>query len=161
MKREPQKYRAINFDLKLKFLRSYYPKKNILNAYRDIKSFMMKNGFSHRQWSGYRSDEKLTDRQVRNLMLQMRNELTWIDKCSTKIDVTNIEKIYDIKAFYASYHEDQRDKDIEKAFTESEIELSEPTSVRLKSLDERIAEKTANMVNKPVSKNRDIESYVR
>lgn len=123
----------------------------------------MKNGFSHRQWSGYRSDEKLTDRQVRNLMLQMRNELTWMDKCSTKIDVTNIEKIYDIKAFYASYHEDQRDKDIEKAFTESEIKLFDSTRVCVKSLEERIkdAEKSVNGTNKSVSKNRELETYVK
>ena len=112
MKREAKKYRAINFDLKLKLLREYYPQKNILNAYKDIKSFMIGNGFSHRQWSGYRSNEKLTDRQVRNLMLKMRYELSWIDKCSTKIDVTNIEKIYDIKGFYASYDADAEHKDI-------------------------------------------------
>lgn len=72
-------HRAINFDLKLNLLRKYYPKKNILNAYRDIKSFMIKNGFSHRQWSGYRSNEKLTDRQIRSLMLKMRDEISWID----------------------------------------------------------------------------------
>lgn len=165
MKREAKKYRAINFDLKLKLLREYYPKKNILNAYKDIKSFMIGNGFSHRQWSGYRSNEKLTDRQVRNLMLKMRYELSWIDKCSTKIDVTNIGKIYDIKGFYASYDADEEHKDIEKLFRDSEIDISEPVNKNVKSLEDRI--KTAKQIvkesdkNKSVAINKKIESYAR
>lgn len=138
MKSEVTKYRAVNFDLSLNLLRLYYPKKNILNAYKDIKSFMIKNGFSHRQWSGYRSNEKLSDRQVRNLMLRLRDELTWIDKCSTKIDVTNIEKIYDIKLFYSSLETDVKHKNVEKLFKDSEIIISGPARA-LSSLDTKIS----------------------
>ena len=121
MQKNVGKYRALNFDLKLKLLRENYPKKNILNAYKDIASFMKANGFSHRQWSGYRSNEKMSDQQVYGLMLKMRRELSWIDKCSTRIDVTNIEKTYDIKDFYCRFDEAGEFKGLEKAFAESEI----------------------------------------
>ena len=148
----------------MKLLKQYYPKKNFLNAYREIKSFMTKNGFSHRQWSGYRSAEKLTDVQVGLLMLEMREVLPWIDKCSTKIDITNIGKMYDIKGFYDLQDKSEKeDKDIEKDLRKSEIKESKLMPKPIQSLDERIkdADKTANVVYKSISKNRDIESYVR
>lgn len=94
------KYRAVNFDLSLALLRKYYPKKNILNAYKDIKRFFLQNNFSHRQWSGYRSCEKLSDIEIIDIMVKMFIELPWVQDCSRKIDVTNIENIYDMKRFY-------------------------------------------------------------
>lgn len=156
-------YRALNFDLKLKLLKQYYPKKNFLNAYRDIKSFMTKNGFSHRQWSGYRSNEKLTDAQIGMLMLEMRETLPWVEKCSTKIDITNIGKMYDIKGFYNLHDKSEEDKDIEKDLRESEIKESKLIPKNVKSLEELIkgAEKIVKASNKSISKNRELETYVR
>lgn len=160
-----ERYRALNFDLKLKLLRKYYPKKNILNAYKDIKSFMIKNDFLHRQWSGYRSNEMLTDWQVAELMLEMRNELPWIDKCSTKIDVTNIERIYDIKRFFDSHDSNEKYRDIEEMFKESEIKEFNSARKSFNSLEERIksAEKTVkeSNPNKSVTINIERKSYIR
>ena len=138
MKSEVKIYRAINFDLKIKLLKQHYPKKNFLYAYKDIKLFMIKNDFSHRQWSGYRSNTKISDREVRNLLLQMKEELSWLDKCSTKIDLTNIGKMYDIKEFFASFDTAKDRKDIEKMFEESEIKISNTKKENKKVLDEQI-----------------------
>jgi len=156
MREEKKKHRAFNFDLKIKLLKKYYPKKNILGAYRDIKSFMFKNGFSHRQWSGYRTDEKLTDRQVQIIMLQMRKELPWIDKCSTKLDVTNIGKVYDIKNFFKSWDIEAGDRDIENLFQDSEIKMDVVKDKR-EALDEKI--KSAKKQVK--EKERDIDIQTR
>lgn len=162
-KKKRPKYRAFNFDLKIKLLRQYYPKKNFLYAYKEIKNFMINNGFSHRQWSGYRSNEKLTDRQIRNLMLQMRVELPWIDKCSARIDVTNIEKIYDIKKFYAIHDAAAGQKDMDRIFKDSEVEISAEQNGRQKTLDERIKQSEIdimrNQEHKSISKHK--ENYNR
>jgi len=65
-------YKAVNFDLDTKKLREFYPRKNYLRAYEDIKRFMKVNGFSHRQWSGYRSDSAMSDSQI--LLLVKKTE---------------------------------------------------------------------------------------
>lgn len=57
--------KAINFDLDTANLKKYYPQKNYRQAYRDIKDFMVNNGFKHRQWSGYISIHKINDYDVK------------------------------------------------------------------------------------------------
>lgn len=63
--------RAINFDLDTRNLNKYYTGKNIRNAYRDIEKFLIAHGFSHRQWSGYVSNDKLTDMQIIKTVTKM------------------------------------------------------------------------------------------
>lgn len=124
---EKKEYKAVNFDLDVKKLKQYYTNskgehsKNYRRAYRDIKMFMYRNGFSHKQGSGYRSDEKITDTKVQNLLSAMTEEYPWIIKSVKSFDVTDIKAFYDcagyIKAFDSLYNdciERQRKKAAEK-----------------------------------------------
>lgn len=51
---------AINFDLTIKQLEIYYSQTNPKGAYKKIAHYMYTHGFSHKQWSGYISDEPMT-----------------------------------------------------------------------------------------------------
>lgn len=53
------KHKAINFDLSTNELKKYFS--NTAEAYNQIKSFMLNNGFDHRQYSGYASKEVMDD----------------------------------------------------------------------------------------------------
>ena len=50
--------KALNFDLSDVLLRKYYPSKNYKKAWSDIKYFLIKGGFRHRQYSGYVSKKR-------------------------------------------------------------------------------------------------------
>lgn len=90
-------YRAINFDLKVENLQKYYPQKNYLKGYDDIGNFLKAHGFYHKQYSGYRSEYKLSDKEVLLLMNLLRKEHPWISKCVTSFDVTNIGDVYELE----------------------------------------------------------------
>lgn len=60
MPKEIKRRYAINFDLKIEQLREFYSASNPKGAYSKIRSYMQKHGFTHRQWSGYISDNTMT-----------------------------------------------------------------------------------------------------
>lgn len=122
-----KEYKAVNFDLDVKKLKQYYTNskgehsKNYRRAYRDIKMFMYRNGFSHKQGSGYRSAEKITDTRVQNLIEDIVKEYPWIIKSVKSFDVTDIKAFYEcaesIRGFEYLYNdciENQRKKAAEK-----------------------------------------------
>lgn len=95
--------KAINFDIDTK----EYEKvtgKPASTAYEKIKKYMLKNGFEHRQGSGYISINSLTDSQIVSLVLKMTNELDWLDRCVEQIDVTNIGKRHSVKDIIHNQH---------------------------------------------------------
>ena len=63
---ERKYYKAINFDLDTKKLKNFYQRYQ--QAYADLYKFFKENSFSHRQGSGYVSDEKLTSADIIDLM---------------------------------------------------------------------------------------------
>jgi virulence-associated protein VapD len=88
--------KAINFDLDTKALKQFYPDtKHWRKAYRDIKKFMQNEGFTHRQGSGYTSQETMSDYKMNKTMKKMSRTFPWLKKCTKKIDVTNIGQSYD------------------------------------------------------------------
>lgn len=89
--------RAINFDLNIEALRENYSVTNPKGAYREIRSFLEKNGFFHRQGSGYCSKDRITDTELVKVMTEMFKTFPWLEVCTKKIDATDIGKIYDIK----------------------------------------------------------------
>ena len=52
--------KAVNFDLNDNLLKQYYPSKSYKNAWRDIKKFLLKSNFEHRQYSGYVSNSAMS-----------------------------------------------------------------------------------------------------
>jgi len=87
--------RAINFDLDTNELKKFYGD-NISKAYYDIKSFMKKNSFEHKQGSGYESTEKMNDKEVRYFRDKMYKSLPFLNDCTKKMYVTNVGETYDI-----------------------------------------------------------------
>lgn len=87
--------KAINFDLSVHELEKYYP--DYRKAYYDVKHFFKKQGFEHRQGSGYVSKKKLMQADIIDLLDVMNAELPWMSDCVTKIDVTNIGAQHDLK----------------------------------------------------------------
>jgi len=66
-----KKYRSINFDLDTKKLKEHYPNKNYTNAYEDIKKFLIKNDFEHRQGSGYISEKELSNFEISSILKEL------------------------------------------------------------------------------------------
>ncbi len=89
--------RAINFDLDIEALKENYSVNNPKGAYKEIRSFLEKNGFFHRQGSGYCSKEQLTDMELLDVTEKMFKAFPWLDSCSRRIDATDIGEIYDLK----------------------------------------------------------------
>ena len=85
--------KAINFDIDTKKYKKC-TKKSASTAYEEIKDFLYKNDFIHRQGSGYISKESLKDFQVATIILAMSMELKWLKYCVKEMDVTNIGKQY-------------------------------------------------------------------
>lgn len=99
-KKEKKIKKAFNFDLDTKALKKYYCKSNkpleYLNAYKDIKKFLNKNEFSHRQWSGYISDEPMEKIKPLRIAENLSKEFPWLAKCVNHFDVTDIGEQYDL-----------------------------------------------------------------
>lgn len=90
---------AINFDLDTKKLKDVYVSltgKKYNRAYYDIKSFMKKNGFSHRQGSGYISKEPMTEMTATLAVKKMGNLMPWLKECTKKIDLTIVGNQFDL-----------------------------------------------------------------
>lgn len=62
-----------------------------------MKRFFVRQGFEHRQGSGYVSRKKLAQADIIDLLDLMNTELPWMSDCVTKIDVTNIGTQHDLK----------------------------------------------------------------
>lgn len=81
--------KAINFDIDTKKYKEATSKRPLI-AYGEIKRFLKKNGFEHRQGSGYVSKASLNDVKIYAIIQNMSLELKWLKKCVKQIDVTNI-----------------------------------------------------------------------
>lgn len=93
---ERRYYKAINFDLSTHQLKEHYPGANYCQAYDDLKRFFRRHDFSHRQGSGYISDEKLSTADIYDLMDDLSQQYQWIGECVNKIDVTNVGAQHDL-----------------------------------------------------------------
>lgn len=83
--------KAINFDIDTKKYEQYTGKPSP-TAYAEVKDFLKKNGFEHRQGSGYISKESLDEKRVVAIILNMTYKLKWLKHCIRQMDVTNIGK---------------------------------------------------------------------
>lgn len=90
---------AINFDLDTKKLKDVYVSstgKKYNRAYYDIKAFMKKNGFLHRQGSGYISKEPMTEMAAAFEIKKMGNLMPWLKDCTRRIDLTVVGNQFDL-----------------------------------------------------------------
>jgi virulence-associated protein VapD len=81
-------FKSIEFDLDTNRLQEFY--KDYRTAYRDIRSFMEKHGYSHRQGSVYNSNEKLLETDILVLVDELKDRFEWAPTCIKAFDVANI-----------------------------------------------------------------------
>jgi len=82
--------KSLNFDLDTKKLKEHYLNKNYTEAYNDIKKFLIKNGFEHRQGSGYISEKEMSDGQITRLLKRMNKEYNWLRICCKTLDYYDV-----------------------------------------------------------------------
>lgn len=112
---------AINFDLSIKALENYYSKNNPKGAYKEIQDYMEENGFSHRQYSGYTSNNTMTVGELQTFTMNLYNTFPWLKDCVEKLDATVISRIYDLKMMMES----EIDRDLR------DIQINSPDSISL------------------------------
>lgn len=81
-------YKSIEFDLDTKKLQDFY--KDYRKAYRDVRGFMTKHGYVHRQGSVYNSKEKLLETDILVLVDELKDYFPWASTCIKAFDVANI-----------------------------------------------------------------------
>lgn len=87
--------KAVNFDLSVAALKEHYPNSDYLQAYKDVRRFLERNGFEHRQWSGYITTKHMSDTQIQYILDVMFKKYRWLEKCANKVDITNIGRSHD------------------------------------------------------------------
>lgn len=93
---ERKYFKALNFDLDTHQLKEHYPGASYRQAYDDLRRFFKRHHFSHRQGSGYISDDKLAIADIYDLMDELSRQFPWIGVCVNKIDVTNVGLQHDL-----------------------------------------------------------------
>lgn len=83
--------KAINFDFDTNKLKEFYSN-NYNNAYGDIRRYLEKNGFEHRQGSGYVSKNGMSLAEINNVVENMSVKFQWLADCVNKMDVTIVDK---------------------------------------------------------------------
>lgn len=132
--------RAINFDLDTKALKEHYPGKNWRKAYKDVGNFLKENGFKHRQWSGYVSENPLSKANILKISIELKNKFPWLSKCVNYFDVTNIGKTYDMRS-YLSGEEEVYNKDVsEKQHTKQNTKPHSSLSQLIRKAKEQMKE---------------------
>jgi len=87
--------KSLNFDLDTKKLKEHYPNKNYIEAYNDIKKFLLKNGFEHRQGSGYISEKEISKVKTLDIIKKLNNNHPWLETCCKTFYYSDIRQEYD------------------------------------------------------------------
>lgn len=111
MPKEVKRRYAINFDLTIKQLEEFYSSEHPKRAYDELKRYMIKHGFSHRQWSGYISDNTMSKTELIDFTTALHEAFPWLLNCEKSMDATVITSIFDLKQMIVDSMEDE-DEDI-------------------------------------------------
>lgn len=98
--REAKHFKALYFDLRVKELKEHFSETNPNGAYGKIRDYLLKNNFSHEQYSGYHSRYKTTDLEIFDLVREMSRELPWFASCLNHFEVTNIGANHDLMELF-------------------------------------------------------------
>lgn len=93
----PYPKKALNYDLDEQKLKENYPNpKSYMNAWRDVKTFLCKNGFEQRQYSGVVSEKPMSPEDVIKVIDALNEKYPWLCNCVKKFDVTNVGSSYSL-----------------------------------------------------------------
>lgn len=126
--------KAINFDLDTNEMKELgiYP-----DGYRQLGASLQKQGFTHRQGSGYTSKDRLSNRQVDTIIKKVTQDNPWLVECVKRMDVTDIGRQYDLTAVVKRFGKAQSRQDAKgsqkKLSTEDEAVISHIRASKLGS----------------------------
>lgn len=87
---QQRRKKAINFDLDSAKLREEFGEGGRRKAYHRIGRFLKQEGFEHRQWSGYVSDNPRSNAEMYDIIDRLAQNNLWLDTCVRRFDVTNV-----------------------------------------------------------------------
>ena len=111
---EQRRRKAINFDLNTATLRQLFGEAGRRKAYSGIGQFLKKNGFEHRQGSGYRSIGAFSEAEINDIVISLYEAYPWMIDAVRKLDVTNIGRDYDMHAI--AVRQIERKRKVNKRF---------------------------------------------
>ena len=91
--------KALNFDLNDSILRKYYPSKNYKKGWNDLRKYFINNGFIHRQYSGYVSQNPISMTEVVQIIRKLSLNYMWLKYCVKEFDVTIVSDEYSMKKY--------------------------------------------------------------
>lgn len=98
MKKEQRK--LVTFDLDTEALKVYYPKTNWRKAYYVIRKHMISNGFEWLQYSVYVSKNKMSVVAVNNLIKDLINSNTWLNRCMRDCKLTELGEDFNLNVLF-------------------------------------------------------------
>lgn len=110
--------KALNFDLNTNKYEQITGKSSP-TAYYEIRNFLEKHGFEHRQGSGYISKKSMNDVKVDTIITEMSLSITWLKDCIRQFDVTSVGKYYSVLDTITSAQQTVEVPDIEKDISSS------------------------------------------
>ncbi len=87
------------FDLSVKKLKMYFSSTNPNYAYKLIEMYMLDNGFSHRQFSGYMSQKEMSIEEGISFCKTLGENFPWLKMCVEKFDMTTVPVVYDMNPY--------------------------------------------------------------
>ena len=113
--------RVLMFDLSTKELENIFGKDNTRKPYSDIRHFMEKNGFLHRQYSTYVSIEPKTKADIVIFSEKMNEEFQWFGKAVKDIDVAKFdEDMFSLKHYFTNSNNDKSKQDLGSKIMENQ-----------------------------------------
>ena len=129
--------KAINFDLNTAMMNAYgvYP-----SGYQILQREFEKAGYTHRQGSGYVSNNKITTKDVYSFINKITAKYEWLYPCTKEMDVSNVvEKISLLSTMNSTANKVWKDRPIL-----APISVSESTKEKRVRTSERASELTKN-----------------
>lgn len=109
-------FTAISFDLKQKELDEHY-EKHKSSAYREIRDYLKKNGYEHKEGSVYHSNNEISTAKFLKMVEDMNEKFPWLKYCVKEMHRTKIDyrEIVDVKKVLEEKNlEQEKKKDIHK-----------------------------------------------
>ncbi len=94
------KIKQVAFDVDTRVTKKILGDKKYTQIYKDIRTFMENNGFTHIQGSVYLSEKPMSNTRVHILVRQMLADKPYILKCVRTMTQTDVGKRYDMDALF-------------------------------------------------------------
>ena len=104
---QQRRRKALNFDLSSEKLRDKFGEKGRRKAYAQLKRYLTKNGFEHRQWSGYASVKAMSYIEIYDVVGGLVDKHKWLIDCANRFDATNITAESDMIYAIRNHEKDQ------------------------------------------------------